>query len=105
MNMNHNSEPCDSVHSDDDEFYDEKEEIDRDEVKEVRNMSSKETSRIIFWRVVVTLVLLLTAFAVTFATYTFLRQQEHKNFKAAVRCVQRKILSKSKLVDHVSLFL
>jgi uncharacterized membrane protein YcjF (UPF0283 family) len=79
-----NSERSFSANSDD-EGYDEKEEVDRDEVKEVRKLSSKDTTRIRFWRLVVTMVLLLTAFAVTFTTYTFLQQQEHENFVTAVR--------------------
>ena len=58
----------------------------RDEVKEVRKMSSKDTSRLRLWRIVVTGVLLLTAFAITFTTYTLLKQQEEKNFQTAVRC-------------------
>ena len=57
----------------------------RDEVKEVRKMSSKDTSRLRLWRIVVTGVLLLTAFAITFTTYTLLKQQEEKNFQTAVR--------------------
>ena len=60
----------------------------RDEVKEVRNMSSQDTRRLRRWRLVVTGVLLLTAFAVTFTTYTLLQQQEDENFQTAVRtCV------------------
>jgi hypothetical protein len=54
----------------DDKGYDEEEEADRDETKKVRKLSSKDTTRIRFWRLIVTLVLLLTAFAVTFTTYT-----------------------------------
>jgi uncharacterized membrane protein YcjF (UPF0283 family) len=57
----------------------------RDEVGEVRKMSSKDTNRLRLWRWVVTGVLLLTAFAVTFTTYTLLEQQEDKNFQTAVR--------------------
>ena len=57
----------------------------RDEVGEVRKMSSKDTDRLRLWRIVVTGVLLLTAFAVTFTTYTLLKQQEDENFKTAVR--------------------
>ena len=57
----------------------------RDEVGEVRKMSSKDTNRLRWWRIVVTGVLLLTAFAVTFTTYTLLKQQEDENFKTAVR--------------------
>jgi hypothetical protein len=72
-----------SANSDDDS-YNEKEEIDRDEVKEMRKLSSKDTTRIRLWRFVVTLVLLLTACAVTFTTYSLLQQQEHQNFVTAV---------------------
>jgi hypothetical protein len=73
-----------SINSDD-ENYDEEEELDRDEVKEVRKMSSKDTIRILFWRYVVTFVLLLTASVVTIATYLFLQRQERENFVTAVR--------------------
>ena len=57
----------------------------RDEVGEVRKMSSKDTNRLRLWRIVVTSVILLTAFAVTFTTYSLLQQQEEENFKTAVR--------------------
>jgi hypothetical protein len=63
----------------------ETEQVDRrDEVDEVRKMSSKDTNRLRMWRLVVTGVLLLTAFAVTFTTYTLLKQQEDENFKTGV---------------------
>jgi hypothetical protein len=52
----------------DNKGYDEEEEADRDETKEVRKLSSTDTNRIRFGRLIVTLVLLLTAFAVTFTT-------------------------------------
>jgi hypothetical protein len=74
------SDPSYSANSDD-ESYDE---VDRDEVKEVCKLSSKDTTRIRFGRFVVTVVLLLTVFAVTLATYTFLEQQEYENFVTAV---------------------
>ena len=61
------------------------EEVDRDEVNEVRKIASKDTTRIRVWRFVITLVLLLTAFAITFATYSLLKQQENENFETAVR--------------------
>jgi hypothetical protein len=67
----------------DDESYNEKE-VDRDEVQEIRMLSSKDTSRIRLWRLIVTLVLLLTAFAVTFTTFTLLQQQDHQHFMTAV---------------------
>jgi hypothetical protein len=66
----------------------ETEHIDRrDEVGEVRKMSSKDTKRLRLWRLVVTGVILLTAFAVTFTTYTLLENQENENFQTAVRCL------------------
>jgi hypothetical protein len=57
----------------------------RDEVGEVRKMSLNDTNRLRLWRIVVMLVILLTAFAVTFTTFTLLERQEHENFKTAVR--------------------
>ena len=63
------------------------EEVDRDEVKEVRKIASRDTTRIRVWRFVITLVLLLTAFAITFATFTLLKQQENENFETAVRSI------------------
>jgi uncharacterized membrane protein YcjF (UPF0283 family) len=72
----------------------ETEQIDRrDEVGEVRKMSSKDTKRLRLWRIVVTGVLLLTAFAVTFTTYTLLKQQEDENFQTAVRTLFATILA------------
>lgn len=79
-----NSEQSYSAGADTDSYDEEEEEVDRDEVEEIRKMSSKDTSRILFSRIVVTLVLLVTAFAVTFATYTFLAKQETENFEIAV---------------------
>lgn len=59
--------------------------LPRDEVGEMRKLSSKDTNRLHIWRIVVTGVLLMTAFAVTFTTYTLLKQQEEDNFETAVR--------------------
>lgn len=59
----------------------------RDEVVEVRKMSSKDTKRLRLWRIVVTSVLLLTAFVITFTTYKLLKQQEDSNFQTAVRTI------------------
>jgi hypothetical protein len=56
----------------------------RDEVGEVRKMSSKDSLRLSLWRLVVTCVLLLTAFAVTYTTFILLMKQEDKNFSTAV---------------------
>lgn len=79
----------DYIEDDDDQGVDttttESEQVDRrDEVGEVRKLSSKDTKRLHWWRIVVTGVLLLTAFAVTFTTFTLLKQQENENFHTAV---------------------
>lgn len=57
---------------------------ERDEVREVQKLASKDTSRINLWRYVVTLVLLATAAAVTLTTYLFLKEEENSNFVEAV---------------------
>jgi uncharacterized membrane protein YcjF (UPF0283 family) len=57
---------------------------ERDEVKEVKKMSQKDTSRVIFWRFAATTVLLLTAVAVTLTTYKFLIDGEEEDFETAV---------------------
>jgi uncharacterized membrane protein YcjF (UPF0283 family) len=84
MTSDENSDRSYSANSDEESCNDENGEVDRDEVKEVRKVSSKDTTRIRFWRLIVMAVLLLTAFAVTFTTYTLLQQQERKNFVTAV---------------------
>ena len=55
------------------------------EKQEVYKMSAKDTFRVQLWRVAVTVVLLLTAFAVTYTTYLLLKQEEKSNFEVAVR--------------------
>lgn len=59
-------------------------EEERDEVLEVKKMSQAETRRVQLWRLATTLVLLLTAFAVTFTTYRFLKNDEKESFETAV---------------------
>ena len=56
----------------------------RDEVKEILKMTQKDTKRVIFWRFACTAALAVTAFAVTFTTYRFLKAEEKKNFETAV---------------------
>ena len=56
----------------------------RDEVKEIRKLSRKDTNRIRLWRVVVTLVLLGTAVAVTLTTYNILLEKQNEIFEEAV---------------------
>ena len=57
---------------------------DRDDISEIRKLSQKETFRILLWRIVVTGVLSVTAFAVTFATYRLLVREQHDSFKQGV---------------------
>ena len=59
----------------------------RDEVKQIRDMSKKDTFRVQTWRMAVTVLLLLTAVAVTATTYYLLDQEEYKNFEIAVSCL------------------
>ena len=59
-------------------------EEERDEVKEVQNMSRKDTRRIRAWRFVATGILLLTALAVTLTTFKFLDREEVSDFETAV---------------------
>ena len=68
---------------------------ERDEVKEVQKMARKETARVVFWRVAVTVVLLLTAVAVTLTTYRFLINEEEEDFETAVSLLLRRIRSKT----------
>jgi hypothetical protein len=75
----------------------------RNEVVEVRKMSSKDSQRIHVWRLVVTCVLLLTAFAVTFTTFTLLQKQEEKNFTTAVRFLNIPFIS-NRLFETAVLF-
>lgn len=56
----------------------------RDEVKEVENATRSETVRLRLWRVVVTVVLLLTALAVTLTTYSLLKREQKERFETAV---------------------
>ncbi|CAB9517727.1 Receptor-type guanylate cyclase gcy [Seminavis robusta] len=55
----------------------------RDEIKEVEKMAQADTKRVARWRLAATFVLLLTAFSVTFTSYTFLKQEEKNNFETA----------------------
>ena len=61
------------------------EEDGRDEVKEVQKMSQKDTNYVVFWRFVVTLMLLVTALVVTMTTYRFLLNEQTEDFETAVR--------------------
>ena len=94
VNADNDDEEDDEVRADGTTTETDPEPVDRrDEVDEVRKMSSKETGRLRLWRLVVTSVLLLTAFAVTFTTYTLLEEQEDENFKTAVSFETRFLLT------------
>jgi len=64
---------------------------ERDEVGEAKKFASKDTCRLRFWRVVVTLVLLVTALVVTIVTYFFLKNAEESNFVEAFRQFSRTV--------------
>ena len=74
----------------------------RDEVIEVRKMSSKDTNRLRLWRIIVTGVLLLTAFAITYTTFVLLKNQEDDNFRTAVSIALQPFFHRS-LCTHWSL--
>ena len=58
---------------------------EKDEMKEVMRMAQDDTNRVNRWRIMATLVLLITAFCVTYTTYRLLKIEEHNNFETAVR--------------------
>jgi Tfp pilus assembly protein PilO len=57
---------------------------ERDEIKEVMKMSQKDTRRVIIWRFAVTIMLLVTAVAVTGITYKFLLDEQQEDMQSAV---------------------
>ena len=57
---------------------------DRDEIKEVERLSSKETARVRTWRLLVTALLAAAGVAVSVSTYILLRKEEERNFQDAV---------------------
>lgn len=59
-------------------------EEERDEIREIRKLAQKETTRVRLWRFVVASVLLITALAVTLITYFSLEKEEAHKFKTAV---------------------
>jgi hypothetical protein len=60
------------------------EQDERDEVLEVKKLTSKDTFRVQAWRCAVTLLLALTAVAVTMTTYRLLVKEQERIFIAAV---------------------
>ena len=57
---------------------------ERDELDEVRKISSKETKRIRLWRIVLTVCLLATAAVITGTTFVLLKQEQEEAFVVAV---------------------
>lgn len=58
---------------------------ERDEIGEVRKMSSVDTNRVRMWRLAVAMCLLVTGVAITTTTYRFLKNEQNSNFNMAVR--------------------
>ena len=56
----------------------------RDEVKEIERLSQKETSVIRTWRIILLVLLLLTAVSVTTVTYILLKSEDENAYKAVV---------------------
>jgi len=55
----------------------------RDEVAEIKILSSEDTSRVKTWRLAVTSTFLVAALMTTSVTYYFLNQNQHRNFETA----------------------
>ena len=66
---------------------------ERDEVKEIQKMTHTDTARVNRWRVAATMVLLLTAVAVTATTYSILKKEEAGNFDTGVSQKQLQYLT------------
>lgn len=60
---------------------------ERDEIVEVKKMSSAETNRVRVWRTLVTLCLVCSGVVITLTTYRFLEDEQVKNFEVAVRYI------------------
>ena len=58
--------------------------VERDEVREIKQWSSRDTRRIRLWRFLVTMSIVATAAAVTATTYILLKQEETDDFETAV---------------------
>lgn len=57
---------------------------EHDEVQEVHKTTQGEKRRVHVWRAIATLVLLMTAVAVTLTMHKLLKDEEHSNFETAV---------------------
>ena len=62
---------------------------ERDEVREIKQWSSRDTRRIRLWRFLVTMSIVATAAAVTATTYLLLKQEETNDFETAVSTTGR----------------
>ena len=60
------------------------EEEEREQTKGLLKRGAKDTRRVHYWRLIVTLAILGTAAAVTTVTFTSLRKEEDKIFETAV---------------------
>ena len=54
------------------------------EIEQVKRMAQADTTRVNRSRLVVTIVLLITAFCVTYTTFRLLKKEEQDNFETAV---------------------
>jgi hypothetical protein len=63
------------------------EDDERDEVREIKKYTSKDTNKVRVWRAMVTCLLLATGAAVVFTSYTFLTREEEYKFKQAVSII------------------
>ncbi|CAB9496705.1 Receptor-type guanylate cyclase gcy [Seminavis robusta] len=66
-------------------------EEERDEVKEIQKLSQKDTRRVQLWRLAATCCLLVTALAITYTTYRFLKREETNNFETAFEQFSRTV--------------
>jgi hypothetical protein len=60
----------------------------RDEIKEIQNISRTETRLIRTWRIILWVLFVITAAAVSSITYLLLQQEEYAAFQASVRTVE-----------------
>jgi hypothetical protein len=107
MNIDYDAEASSSVSSCEPESSndnnDETPVMERDEIKEVKKMSSHDSMWVRRWRYAVTGMLLMTAFIVTYITYSFLNDQEYENFVTAVSRVIKFVIVVGKVTNFSSL--
>ena len=59
---------------------------EQEEIREVTKGSQSDTNRVVRWRFMALLALLITGLCVTITTYLLLKNEEKENFETAVRC-------------------